>query len=306
MDQSEITRLSLYRDLNNVANGNGAHLVQHVENGKTYVKKELRNYDRSVFEYIKLRDIPGIPRMIDIIENFAEGSRPDELIVIEEYITGSTLRDVLDAYGPLKPDIALDYMLQICQTLQMLHDRKRPIVHCRITPENVMITRSGKVYLIGFDAAREIDPDNPQPAEKALAAEKPHSAYIASGQFEYLPVEPQTDVLECGALLREMITGVSPASPTPKIPLLDRPEVEILEPIIARCTEAEPSARYADAKELLAALQSVVPEIGYLLAERAPTSRKAWLLRILTALVFIAAVIILALALTDNWPPHFF
>ena len=40
MDQSEITRLNLYRDLTNVGDDMNAHLVQHVENGKTYVKKE--------------------------------------------------------------------------------------------------------------------------------------------------------------------------------------------------------------------------------------------------------------------------
>ena len=303
MDQSEITRLNLYRDLTNVGDDTNAHLVQHVENGKTYVKKELRNYDRSVFEYIRMRDIAGIPHIVDIIENFGEGRRPDVLIVIEEYIAGSTLREVLDAYGPVKPDIALDYMIQLCEILKPLHDRKRPIVHCRITPENVMITQNGRLYLINFDAAREIDPDSPDPSYKTGTSMKSHSAYIASGQFEYLPVEPQTDILECGSLFREMISGVSPASPTPRVPLLDRPEVEILEPIIQKCTETEPSRRYADAVELLAALEENVPEFRRLIAARTPTSRKKMLLTFLTALLFIAAVVILILFFADNWPP---
>ena len=303
MDQSEITRLNLYRDLTNVGDDMSAHLVQHVESGKTYVKKELRNYDRSVFEYIKMRDIAGIPHIVDIIENFGEGRRPDVLIVIEEYIAGSTLREVLDAYGPVKPDIALDYMIQLCEILKPLHDRKRPIVHCRITPENVMITQNGRLYLINFDAAREIDPDIPDSSYKTDMSVKSHSAYIASGQFEYLPVEPQTDILECGSFFREMISGVSPASPTPRVPILDRPEVEILEPIIQKCTETEPSRRYADAVELLAALEEIVPEFRRLIAARTPTSRKKMLLTFLTALLFIAAVVILILFFADNWPP---
>ena len=303
MDQSEITRLNLYRDLTNVGDDMNAHLVQHVENGKTYVKKELRNYDRSVFEYIRMRDIAGIPHIVDIIENFGEGRRPDVLIVIEEYIAGSTLREVLDAYGPVKPDIALDYMIQLCEILKPLHDRKRPIVHCRITPENVIITQNGRLYLINFDAAREIDPDSLDPSYKTGTSMKSHSAYIASGQFEYLPVEPQTDILECGSLFREMISGVSPASPTPRVPILDRPEVEILEPIIQKCTETEPSRRYADAVELLAALEENVPEFRRLIAARTPTSRKKMLLTFLTALLFIAAVVILILFFADNWPP---
>lgn len=305
MDQSEITRLSLYRDLTNLSNENSAHLVQHVESGKTYVKKELRNYDRSVFEYIKMRDLSGIPHIVDIIENFGEGKRPDVLIVIEEYITGSTLREVLDAYGPVKPDIALDYMMQLCQTLSVLHDRKRPIVHTRISPENVMVTRNGLIYLLNFDAAREIELNDSDKLKKAETGEpfNAYSAYIASGQFENLPAEPQTDVLECGSLFREMITGVSPASPTPSIPLLNRPEVEILEPIITKCTEIEPSARYADAAELLTALREIVPDFEQLLAERAPVSKWRFYIRLLTLVMFIAAVIVLFIFITGKWPP---
>ncbi|MDO4805428.1 MAG: protein kinase [Lachnospiraceae bacterium] len=292
MEQSEITRLPLYRDLPHASSETGAPLVQHIETGKTYVKKELSDYDRSVFEYIRMRDIPGIPKIFDIIENFADDGLPDTLIVIEEYITGSPLRTVLDAYGPIKPDIALDYMIQICQSLLPLHDRKRPIVHCRIMPENIIVTRTGNVYLINFDAAKEIDPDSAN--FKAMNAGSNQNAYIASGQFEFLPPSTRTDVLECGSLFREMITGVSPASPTPKVSMLDRPEVELLEPIITKCTETDPAARYADAAELLAALKEVVPEIERLLAERMPTSRKRLLLRVLTFIIFLMAILILA------------
>ena len=332
-DQSEITRLLYYRDLTAVT-GESVRLVQHVESGKTYAKKELRDYDRSVFEYLKMRDLPGTPHIIDIIENFAEADHPDILIVIEEYITGSKLREVLDAYGPLKPDIALDYMIQLCQILAPLHDRKRPIVHTRITADNVIVTRNGMIYLINFDNAKEIDlfPDSdtdigqqsqddtplPEMAEdenppsayiasgqlpKMPEAENPLSAYIASGQFEYLPAIPQTDILECGSLFREMLTGVSPASPTPRIPLVNRPEVELLDPIITKCTETEVSARYADAAELLKALNGVVPEIKYILSERASVKKRNLPLTILTGILFIGSIIILLLFLTGNWPP---
>lgn len=295
LEQSEITRLPLYRNLTQASSEVGTPLVQHVETGKTYVKKELLEYDRSVFEYIRMRDIPGIPRIIDIIENFADDSHPDTLIIIEEYITGSTLRSILDAYGAIKPDIALDYMLQICHTLLPLHDRKRPIVHSRIMPENVIVTRTGTVYLTGFDSARETDPNEPGDIKAEEAADQ--IANIASGHFEFLPPSPRTDILECGSLFREMITGVSPASPTPRVSILDRPEVELLDPIIAKCTETNPAERYADAAMLLAALQDVVPEIDRLLSERAPQSRKKLLLRILTGIVFIMAVVILVIFL---------
>lgn len=292
-EQSEVTRLSLYRDLADMSEKSFAHLVQHVESGKTYVKKELRNYDRGVFEYIKMRSIPGIPRIIDIIENFGENGRPDVLVVIEEYITGSTLREILDAYGPLKPDIALDYMLQLCHILQPLHDRKRPIVHCRISPENVMITQSGQLYLLGFDHAREIDPENPDTPTVPPTVSALSGSYIASGQYEYLPAEPQTDILECGSLLREMITGVSPASPSPRAPLMERPEVAVLEPVISKCTETRPTARYENASELLTELESITPQIVHLISARDPEARKIRLRKILTVILFIGAVLVL-------------
>lgn len=61
MNLEEELKLSFYKEITAVDKKHNVVLVQHTETGKIYVKKTLRHYDRSVFQFIKDGCFAGIP-----------------------------------------------------------------------------------------------------------------------------------------------------------------------------------------------------------------------------------------------------
>ena len=93
--------LSYYEPLSELDGKEHVELVKHTVTGQLYVKKTLSVYDRSVFEFIRREKPQNVPEIIEILQ---EG---DELIVIEEYFSGRSVREVLsDApdHGGARPD----------------------------------------------------------------------------------------------------------------------------------------------------------------------------------------------------------
>lgn len=72
-------RLSFYREIADINTAHHIRLVQHTVSGKIFVKKELSIYDLQVFQYLMTENIPGTPKIEELIE---EGNT---LYVIEEY-----------------------------------------------------------------------------------------------------------------------------------------------------------------------------------------------------------------------------
>ena len=81
------------------------------------------------FIYLREHHISGIPEIQELVEE------DGQLYVIEEYINGVSLKEVLDERGPLPFQVAANYMQQLCLILQPLHTLYPPIVHRDIKPE---------------------------------------------------------------------------------------------------------------------------------------------------------------------------
>jgi serine/threonine protein kinase len=90
---------------------------------------------------------PNVCRIFDLIE--IEGRE----LVSMEYVDGATLLDVLQERGPLELKEAQDIASQFLAGLEAIH--KAGLVHRDVKPENIMLTRAGRVVVMDFGLARQ-------------------------------------------------------------------------------------------------------------------------------------------------------
>jgi hypothetical protein len=170
----------------------------------------------------------------------------EHLFIVSEYVEGETLRAAL-ARGPLPPPRALGIALQITRALCAAHDAG--VVHRDLKPENILLTPAGDVKVVDFGIAHLEGSEATRLTRAGAMLGTP--AYMAPEQLLGNEIDGRADLYAFGVLLSEIVTGRHPLTgeaATPPPPFAA---------IVARCLHAEPAARYASARELLAALESL-------------------------------------------------
>lgn len=131
-------------------------------------------------------------------------SRSDKgIIVLEEFIDGITVGEVLQS-GLYNENGVKKVVGSLCDALYILHSMG--IVHRDIKPENVMITNSGVVKLIDFDAARIFK--SGKSADTTIIGT---IGYAAPEQMGFAQSDERTDIYALGVLLNVMLTGEHPS-----------------------------------------------------------------------------------------------
>lgn len=230
--------LSCYEQVAVLNEDHQVFLVQHKASHNIFVKKTLSVYNPAVFRYLKECPVKGIPQIVEVIED------GDTLIVIEEYISGRTLRSLLDDGNLFSEKEAVRIILQLCGILSDLHGAAPPIVHRDIKPSNVIVTSAGDVRLIDINAAKQLHPG--QSEDTSLIGT---NGYAAPEQYGFGASGLQTDIYALGILLNEMILGVAPRETT--VP-------GKIGSVIKRCIMMDPESRYPSADALAEALQDAV------------------------------------------------
>ena len=91
-------------------------LVRELDKRNIYIKKELKTYNKTIWEKLKQLDIEGIPHIYSIEEN------EDGLEIIEEYLACQTLSDILDEHTFSNLE-AYQIIRQLCIILDVLHQQ---------------------------------------------------------------------------------------------------------------------------------------------------------------------------------------
>lgn len=192
----------------------------------------LRCYTQPVDAYYALCGIrsPHLPEIYDAI------TLCDGQIVLEEYIDGITVADVM-ASGRYRYRGAKRVLTAVCDALRILHDRG--FVHRDIKPENILIDRTGRVVLLDFNAARQMKSATKDTVVMGTVG------YASPEQLGIAETDARTDLYAMGILLNVMLTG-------------EHPSVKIARGragrIVRRCTGVNPNDRYRSAEVLSHAL----------------------------------------------------
>lgn len=234
--------LSFYREITEINRTHRVSLVQHTETQQLFVKKVLTYYHPDVLSRLRSHPVPGVPKIHELIQD------GDTLIVIEDYIHGETVAQLLERRGTLSEEESISIIRQLCGILRPLHAASPPMVHRDIKPSNLILSQDGTLYLIDFNAAKT----SQQSASRDTDLIGTHG-YAAPEQYGFAPSGPATDIYAIGVLFNVLLTGVFPHVRTASgIPGL----------IIKTCTAIDPARRYSSVSRLAAALPSMPAPSG--------------------------------------------
>jgi len=167
-----------------------------------------------------------------------------------EFIDGATLRQLVIQSGPMPEAEVVKIGVCLCQALSYMHELDPPIIHGDVTPDNVMINKSGDVKLMDFDASQELT------RNKTNTVVGKHS-YMSPEQFKGLLGET-SDIYALGCTLHFLLTGSDPEPISESHPAsLNRSVSASMNHIVVTATKFEESGRFAKLDEMRKQLERV-------------------------------------------------
>ena len=230
MTLEEESRLSFYRELTVLDEKKNIVLVQDIRNSELCVKKTLDIYSRDVYEQLASVRIEGVPAVKECVAD------DGKLIVVEEYVQGRSLKQVLDEHGLLNAEQAYEIAVQLADVLVRLHQLEPAIVHRDIKPSNIIIEKNGHVNLIDFNAARHVNADKNEDTRMLGTV-----YFAAPEQFGFGQSDERTDIYGLGATINYIMTGDKPGAGIAECRFSD---------ILKKCLMVDAKDRYQSAEEL--------------------------------------------------------
>jgi predicted Ser/Thr protein kinase len=210
---------------------------------------------------------PNVCRVYDVGE--VEG----HVFFTMEYVDGEDLASLLRRIGRLPEDKALDIARQLCAGLAAAHTKG--VLHRDLKPANIMLDGRGQVVITDFGLAGVADQIRGDEVRSGTPA------YMAPEQLEGKEVSTRSDIYSLGLVLYEVFTGKrafsaeslrahgerTPSRPSSVVKDLN----PVIERVILRCLEVEPSARPATVLSVAAALPGGDPLAAALAAGETPS-----------------------------------
>jgi len=235
--------------------------------------------------------------------------------LVSELLEGESLRQVLTR-GALPQRKVIDYATQITHGLAAAHGKN--IAHRDLKPDNIFITREGRVKLLDFGLAKTVQRPGSHAApdlgtvtmtEAAPLTEEGTvlgtAGYMSPEQIRGGAVDCRTDIFSFGAVLYEMLSGKrafkrdTTADTMAAILNDDPPELlesgrqisPALDRIARHCLEKSPDHRFQSARDLAFDLESITSLTSSPALPAVKTSQRQWWYVVgVAALLAVAAI----------------
>lgn len=145
--------------------------------------------------------------------------------IIMELLEGETLDELLKREKKIPYERAIQIILPIAEALRQVH--REGVIHRDIAPDNIFLSKDGKIKLIDFGAARFATTSHSRSLSVLIKqGYSPEEQYRSCGDQG-----PYTDVYALGAVLYHMVTGVIPPDALERRAFFENKKKDILPPI---------------------------------------------------------------------------
>lgn len=201
------------------------------------------------------------PNIVSIYDVVDEGKLH---YIVMELIEGITLKSYIAQKRRLDVKEAVSISIQVAQGIAAAHSRN--IVHRDIKPQNIIISKDGKVKVADFGIARAAT------SQTITVSAVGSVHYISPEQARGGYSDARSDIYSFGITMYEMVTGRVPFEGDNTVtvalahleepitrPSVYNPQIPVsLENIILKCTEKKPEHRYRSVEEVIADLRRVL------------------------------------------------
>ena len=149
------------------------------------------------------------------------------ICIIEEYISGKSLRSYINDTDNIKTSEICDIAVKLCDILEYLHNCDNEIIHLDIKPDNIIIDEHNNVKLIDFGSS----------IHKAGLTQAGMISPGYAEQYGGKELTYQTDIYSVGMVLKFMADSNSTVH-------------NKLYPVINKCTRHNQYRRYKNVKAL--------------------------------------------------------
>ena len=220
------------------------------------LKKEYREDETFVRKFqVEAQAAAGLMHP-NIVNVYDVGEDRGLYYIVMELVEGITLKDYIEKKEILSARETISIAIQICTGLLAAH--RKHIVHRDIKPQNVIISKEGKVKVTDFGIAKATTSNTI--SSNVMGSVHYTSPEQARGGFS----DEKSDIYSTGITLYEMVTGRVPfdGDSTVSIALQHLQEGIIppsefvdlpysLEQIILKCTQKSADRRYPDMEALI-------------------------------------------------------
>lgn len=197
----------------------------------------------------------------NIVSVFDVGEDNGLHYIVMELVEGITLKKYIEKKGSLSVKEAVSIAIQVAQGIEAAHNNH--IIHRDIKPQNIIISREGKVKVTDFGIARAASANTI--SSNAMGSVHYISPEQARGGF----IDEKSDIYSLGITLYEMITGRVPFEGDTTVTIALQhiqgeippaknavPDLPIsVEKIIDKCTQKKADRRYLKVSSLIADLK---------------------------------------------------
>ena len=264
-----------YRIIDLIGTGGMAHVYRAVNlsTRKVVAIKVLKDEYRNDAEFLRRfeREARAVLHLSheNIVRAFDVGETDGLPYIVLEFVDGRTLKEILDENGPMPARIAVALVVQVLDALGAAH--AAGIIHRDVKPQNVIVMQSGKVKLMDFGIAREVDANTVTFAGSTVLGSV---HYLSPEQAKGLPVSEGSDLYSAGIMLYELLTGRVPFDgdssvsialkhisdiPVPPIELTNKVS-PALNDVILCALNKDVNRRYSSASDMSAHLRRALKE----------------------------------------------
>lgn len=230
------------------------------------LKQEYSNDAKFVSKFrAEAQSVAGLSHP-NVVNVYDVGEDDNLYYIVMELVEGITLKKFIEKKGKLEINEAIGIGIQIAQGIEEAH--KNHIIHRDIKPQNIIISREGKVKVTDFGIAKAATSNTI--TSNAMGSVHYISPEQARGGYS----DEKSDIYSLGVTIYEMLLGKVPFEGESTVSVafahvheeaahLDEVDPSIprsLSRIVQKCMQKKPDMRYESADALIMDLRRAVSD----------------------------------------------